>query len=150
MGLWNETLSKGQTCTSLTTWVEVPTNHGQNNCQMQTSPGKQNLVLANLMKEIKSRERQHKLWGSPWHKREPKIGLSQHKHPLPDLIHDTNPSPCMGSENDVMEKRWTIHSSVSCLAQGLVSFPLPLMVLQTSTRPHVSCLKIAWADSLQL
>lgn len=148
MGLWNETLSKRQTYTSLTSWVEVPTNHGQNSCQMQTSV-KQNLVLTNLKKETKSRERQHKLRGTHGTRGNQRLGWACTN--ILSLISSMIqiPQPCVGNENDVLEKK---NHTQFCLmpCTGFSELPLPLMVLQTSPRLHVSCLKIAWADSLQL
>lgn len=138
MGLWNETLSKRQTYTSLTSWVEVPTNHGQNSCQMQTSV-KQNLVLTNLKKETKSRERQHKLRGTHGTRGNQRLGWACTN--ILSLISSMIqiPQPCVGNENDVLEKK---NHTQFCLmpCMSLVSF----LCLWWCYRPPQDCMSPAW------
>lgn len=82
---------------------------------MQTSVKQNLLLLANFIKGIKSREKEHALWGSPLQKKEPEIRLHLPKHTIPRLIGDKIPQPCIRSENDIMENR----CSVQDLAQAL-------------------------------
>lgn len=136
MGLWNETLSKSQTCSSLTSWVEIPTNHGQNHCQMQTSVN-QNLVLANLKES--SQEKGNTNWEVRCTRENQRLVWASTNILFLILSMIQIPQPCMGSENDVM---------VPC--PGSSELPSSSMVLRTSSRPHVSYLKLAQTDSLQL